>query len=60
MKRDKLKLAKIWGDFMAKPIGITPTYGKEAAEFLNRMNEPLSEKDNEFKKRYDETGKVLF
>ena len=45
---------------MAKPIGITPTYGKEAAEFLNRMNEPLSEKDNEFKKRYDETGKVLF
>ena len=47
--------------FMAKPIADTPTlYSKEAAEFLNRMNEPLSEKDNEFKKRYDETGKVLF
>lgn len=46
---------------MAKPIATTPTlYGKEAAEFLNRMNEPLSEKDKEFKKRYDETRKVLF
>lgn len=46
---------------MAKPIGTTPTlYGKEAAEFLNRMNEPPSEKDKEFKKRYDATRKVSF
>jgi hypothetical protein len=59
MKRDILKLVKMrW--FYGKTYRITPTYGKEAAEFLNRMNEHLSEKDNEFKKRYDETGKVLF
>ena len=46
---------------MAKPIGTTPTlYGKEAAEFINKMNEPLTEKDKEFKKRYDSTRKVLF
>ena len=47
--------------FMEKPIADTPTlYGKEAAEFLNRMNEPLSEKDKEFKKRYDAARKVPF
>ena len=46
---------------MAKPIGITPTlYGKEAAEFLNRMNEPLSEKEKKNKKRYDAARKVPF
>lgn len=46
---------------MARPIGDTPTlYGKEAADFLNKMVEPLSEKDNEFKKRYDEARKVPF
>ncbi|MBQ2636546.1 MAG: hypothetical protein IJG09_07620 [Methanobrevibacter sp.] len=46
---------------MAKPIGVTPTlYGKEAAEFINKMNEPHTEKDKEFKKRYDSTRKVLF
>lgn len=46
---------------MAKPIGTTPTlYGKEAAEFLNKMNEPLTEKDKAFKKKYDSTRKVLF
>ena len=37
---------------MAKPIGNTPTlYGEEASEFLNKMMEPLTEKDKEFKKR---------
>ena len=31
---------------MAKPIGDTPTlYGKETSDFLNRMVEPLTEKD---------------
>jgi hypothetical protein len=46
---------------MAKPIAETPTlYGEEAAEFLNKMNEPLTEKDKELKKRYDNTRKVLF
>ena len=46
---------------MAKPIGDTPTlYGKEASDFLNRMVEPLTDKDKEFKKRYDATRKVSF
>lgn len=46
---------------MAKPIGDTPTlYGKEASDFLNRMVEPLTEKDKEFKKRYDAARKVSF
>ena len=46
---------------MARPIGETPTlYGKEAAEFLNKMTEPPTEKDKEFKKRYDSTRKVSF
>lgn len=46
---------------MAKPIGETPTlYGREASEFINKMNEPLSEKDKEFKKRFDNTRKVSF
>ena len=31
---------------MAKPIGDTPTlHGKEASDFLNKMVEPLTEKD---------------
>ena len=46
---------------MAKLIGDAPTlYGKEASDFLNRMVEPLTDKDKEFKKRYDATRKVLF
>lgn len=46
---------------MAKPIGDTPTlYCKEASDFLNRMAEPLSEKDKEFKKRYAAARKVSF
>lgn len=46
---------------MAKPIGDTPTlYGKEASNFLNRMVKPLTEKDKEFKKKYDATRKVSF
>ena len=46
---------------MAKPIGDTPTvYGKDAADFLNRMVEPLTEKDKKFKKRYDAARKVSF
>lgn len=46
---------------MAKPIGDTPTlYGKEASNFLNRMVKPLTEKDKEFKKKYDAIRKVSF
>ena len=46
---------------MANPIGDTPTlYGKEAEDFLNKLFEPLSEKDIEFKKRYDASRKVPF
>ncbi len=46
---------------MAKPIGDTPTlYGKDASDFLNRMVEPLTKKDKEFKKRYDAVRKVSF
>ena len=46
---------------MAKPIGNTPTLqGKEASDFLNRMVEPLTEKNKEFKKRYGAARKVLF
>ena len=46
---------------MAKPIGDTPTlYGKESSDFLNRMVEPLTEKDKEFKMRYDAARRVSF
>ena len=39
----------------------TPTlYGEEATEFLNKMAAPLTKKEKEFKKRYDETKKVRF
>lgn len=47
--------------FMAKPIGETPTlYGKDAVEFLNNINKPLTKKDKEFKKRFDSIRKVSF
>ena len=46
---------------MAKPIGDTPTlYGKEASDFFFFFFEPLTEKDKEFKKRYDAVRKVSF
>ena len=46
---------------MAKPIGDTPTlYGRQASDFLNKMVEPLTENDKEFKKRYDAARKVPF
>ena len=46
---------------MVKPIGDTPTlYSKEASDFLNKMVEPLTEKDKEFKKKYDDARKVSF
>lgn len=46
---------------MAQPIADTPTlYGEEAAEFLNKMTEPLTEREKELKKRYDATRKVSF
>ncbi|WP_204355194.1 hypothetical protein [Methanosphaera sp. BMS] len=46
---------------MAKPIGNTPTlYGKDATKFLNDTNKPLTKKDKEFKKRFDEVRKVSF
>lgn len=46
---------------MAKPIGDTPTlYGEDAARFLNKMNKPLTDKDKQFKKRFDVVRKVSF
>ena len=46
---------------MAKPIGDTPTlYGENAARFLNKMNKPLTNKDKQFKKRFDAVRKVSF
>lgn len=46
---------------MARPIGNTPTLeGKEAAEFINKMFEPPTEKDKEFKKRLENVRKVPF
>ena len=46
---------------MAKNIENTPTLcDKEAAEFLNKMVAPLTEKDKEFKKRYETVRKVSF
>ena len=35
-------------------------HGQYKSDFLNRMVEPLSEKDKEFKKRYDAARKVSF
>lgn len=46
---------------MAKPIKDTPILeGKEAAEFINKMFEPPTDKDKEFKKRLDNARKVPF
>ena len=46
---------------MAKPIGETPTlYGKDATNFLNKLNQPLTKKDKEFKRRFDAVRKVSF
>ena len=46
---------------MAKPIGDTPVLsGKEAEDFLNSLNKPLTEKDKEFKKRLENVRKVSF
>jgi hypothetical protein len=39
---------------MAKPIGETPTLrGKDARNFLKRMEEPPTKKDKEFRKELD-------
>ncbi|MBQ9025125.1 MAG: hypothetical protein IJ104_01915 [Methanobrevibacter sp.] len=46
---------------MAKPIGKTPTlYGKEATNFLKKMNEPATKKDKEFRKKCETQRIVLF
>lgn len=46
---------------MAKPIGETPTlYGKEASDFLKRMNEPPRKEDIEFRKKCESQRIVLF
>lgn len=46
---------------MATPIGDTPIlYGKEAEDFLNSLNRPLTKKDKEFKKRLENVRKVSF
>lgn len=40
---------------MAKPISITPPLeGKEARDFLKRMNEPSSKKDRKYKKKLED------
>lgn len=46
---------------MAKPIGETPTlHGKDATNFLNKMNKSLTKKDKEFKRKFDSVRKVSF
>ncbi|MBR5502913.1 MAG: hypothetical protein IKV87_00455 [Methanobrevibacter sp.] len=46
---------------MAKPIGTTPTlYGKEASEFLKKMEEPPTKKDKEFAEKIKKQKKALF
>ena len=46
---------------MAKPIDETPTlYGKEARDFLRKMNEPPSKEDIEFRKKCESQRIVLF
>jgi len=43
---------------MARPIGITPTLeGKEAIEFLKKMEEGPTEKDKKFRKELEEAAK---
>ena len=39
---------------MARPIGATPALeGKEACDFLKRMEEPPTEKEKEYRKRLE-------
>lgn len=46
---------------MVRPIGETPTlYGKEARDFLEKMNEPPSKEDIEFRKKCESQRIVLF
>ena len=46
---------------MARPIGDTPVLeGDEAAEFLNKMFEPPTEKEKEFKKKIGSQRRVYF
>lgn len=46
---------------MAKPIGETPTlYGKEADDFIKKMNEPQTNEDKEFRKKCESQRIVLF
>lgn len=45
---------------MAKPIGITPTLkGKEARDFISKMNRAPTNKDKEFKKKLDSLERVV-
>ena len=54
-------ILKNGGIVMAKPIGDTPELvGKEAEDFLNSLNRPLTKKDKEFKKRLENVRKVPF
>ena len=46
---------------MARPIGITPTLeGKNAEEFLKKMEEPPSKKELEINEKIRKQRKVLF
>ena len=46
---------------MAKPIGDTPVlYGKDAEDFLNGLNKPLTKKDKKFIERLENVRKVSF
>ena len=39
---------------MARPIGVTPDLeGKEARDFLKRMDEPPTKKEREYRKKLD-------
>lgn len=45
---------------MAKPIGITPTLeGKDARDFISKMNSSPTDKDKEFKKKLDSLERVV-
>lgn len=57
----KLNIKKLRRFNMAKPIGDTPIlYGKEAEDFLNSLDRPLTKKEKELQKRMREQRFVPF
>lgn len=57
---DYLKI-EFKGDFMARPISPTPTlYGEDARRFLEKMNQPPTEKEKKFWKEVNSQRFVPF